>query len=52
MSILSMRIVSYLIEYLSKFEFIFGTILHYESGDQMASFDAKKAIENLILGHL
>ncbi len=48
-----MRIVSYLIEYLSEFEFIFETILDYESGDQMASFDAKKtAIENLMLGHL
>ncbi len=53
MSILSMRIVSFLIEYLSEFEFIFKTILDYESGDQMASFDAKKtAIENLMLGHL
>ncbi len=42
MSILSMRILSYLIEYLGEFEFIFETILDYESGDQMASFDAKK----------
>jgi hypothetical protein len=42
MSTLSMRIVTYLIEYLGKFEFIFETILDYESGDQMGSFDAKK----------
>jgi hypothetical protein len=37
-----MRIVAYLIEYLGKFKFIFKTILDYESGDQMGSFDAKK----------
>jgi hypothetical protein len=37
-----MRIVTYLIEYLGKFEFIFETILDYESRDQMGSFDAKK----------
>jgi hypothetical protein len=42
MSTLSMRIVTYLIEYLSEFEFIFKTIFYYESGDQMGSFDAKK----------
>ncbi len=42
MSTLSMRIVTYLIEYLGKFEFIFKTILDYESEDQMGSFDAKK----------
>jgi hypothetical protein len=36
-----MRIVTYLIEYLGEFEFIFKTILDYESGDQMGSFDAK-----------
>jgi hypothetical protein len=47
-----MRIVTYLIEYLGKFKFIFKTILDYESGDQMGSFDAKKAIKNLMLGHL
>jgi hypothetical protein len=48
-----MRIVTYLIEYLGEFEFIFETILDYESGDQMVSFNAKKtAIENLMLGHL
>jgi hypothetical protein len=34
--------MTYLIEYLGKFEFIFETILDYESGDQMGSFDAKK----------
>ncbi len=45
--------MTYLIEYLGKFKFIFKTILDYESGDQMGSFDAKKtAIENLMLGHL
>ncbi len=38
---LSMRIVTYLIEYLGKFEFIFETILDYESGDQMGSSDVK-----------
>jgi hypothetical protein len=42
MRTLSMRKVSYLIEYLGEFEFIFKTILDYESGDQMGSFDAKK----------
>ncbi len=39
---LSMRIVTYLIKYLSEFKFIFKTILDYESGDQMGFFDAKK----------
>ncbi len=39
--------------HLDEFEFIFETILDYESGDQMGSFDEKKtAIENLMLGHL
>jgi hypothetical protein len=38
---LSMRIVTYLIEYLGEFKFIFEIILDYESGDQMGSFDAK-----------
>jgi hypothetical protein len=54
MCTLSMGIVTYLIEYLGEFEFIFKTILDYESGDQISSFDAKKktAIENLMLGHL
>ncbi len=42
MSTLSMHIVTYLIEYLGVFEFIFENILDYESGDQMGSFDAKK----------
>jgi hypothetical protein len=41
-STLSMRIVTYLIKYLGKFESIFKTILDYESGDLMGSFDAKK----------
>jgi hypothetical protein len=36
-----MRIVTYLIEYLDELKFIFETILDYESGDQMGSFDAK-----------
>ncbi len=53
MHTLRMRIVSYLIEYLGEFKLIFETILDYESGDQMGSFDAKKTvIENLMLGHL
>jgi hypothetical protein len=34
--------VTYLIEYLGEFKFISETILDYESGDQMGSFDAKK----------
>jgi hypothetical protein len=34
--------VTYLIEYFGEFKFIFETILDYESGDQMGSFDAKK----------
>jgi hypothetical protein len=42
MRTLSMRIVTNLIEYLGKFEFIFETILDYESGDQMGSFDETK----------
>ncbi len=42
MRALSMHIVTYLIKYLGKFELIFKTILDYESGDQMGSFDAKK----------
>ncbi len=41
MRTLSMRRVTYLIEYLGEFEFIFETILDYESGDQLGSFDAK-----------
>ncbi len=41
MRILSKRIVTYLIEYLGEFEFIFEIILDYESGYQMGSFDAK-----------
>ncbi len=41
MRTLSMRIVTFLIKYLGKFEFIFETILDYESGDQMGSFDIK-----------
>jgi hypothetical protein len=41
MRTLSMRIVTYPIEYQGEFEFIFETILDYESGDQMSSFDAK-----------
>jgi hypothetical protein len=39
MSTLSMRLVTYLIEYLSEFKFIFENILDYEAGDQMGSFD-------------
>jgi hypothetical protein len=42
MSTLSMRIVTYVIKYLGEFEFIFKTVLDYESGDQMGTFDAKK----------
>ncbi len=48
-----MRIVTYLIKYLRKFEFIFENILDYESGDQMGSFDPKNTtMKNLMLGHL
>ncbi len=39
---LSMCLVTYLIEYLGEFEFIFETVLDYESRDQMGSFEAKK----------
>jgi hypothetical protein len=42
MSTLSIRILTYLIEYLGEFEFIFETILDNESGDQISSFDEKK----------
>jgi hypothetical protein len=41
MRTLSMRIVTYFMKYPGKFEFIFKTILDYESGDQMDSFDVK-----------
>jgi hypothetical protein len=41
MRTLSMRIVTYLFEYLGEFEFIFETILDNESGDQMGSLDVK-----------
>jgi hypothetical protein len=34
--------VTYLIEYLGEFEYIFKTVLGYVSGDQMGSFEAKK----------
>jgi hypothetical protein len=34
--------VTYLIEYLGEFDFIFETLLGYVSGDQMGSFEAKK----------
>jgi hypothetical protein len=45
--------VTYLIEYLGEFEFIFETVLGYVSGDQMGSLEAKKnGVENLMLGHL
>jgi hypothetical protein len=39
---LSLRIVTYLIEYLGEFEFIFETVLGYVSGGQMDSFEEKK----------
>jgi hypothetical protein len=51
MRTLSMRIMTSFIEYLGEFELIFETVLDYESGDQMGSFDAKKT-PNLMLGHL
>jgi hypothetical protein len=45
--------VTYLIEYLGEFEFIFETVLGYVSGDRMGYFEAKKnGVENLMLGHL
>jgi hypothetical protein len=34
--------VTYLIEYLGEFKFIFKTVLGYVSGDQMGPFEAKK----------
>ncbi len=39
---MSLRIVTYLIEYLGEFEFVFETVLGYVSGGQMGSFEAKK----------
>jgi hypothetical protein len=45
-----MRIVTYVIKYLGKFEFIFETILDYESGDQMGSFDKKPPSKISCLG--
>ncbi len=39
---LSLRIVTYLIEYLGEFKFILETVLGYVSGGQMDSFEAKK----------
>jgi hypothetical protein len=44
--------VTYFIEYFGEFEFIFEIVLGYVSGDQMGSFEAKKGVENLMLGHL
>jgi hypothetical protein len=43
--------LTYLIEYLGEFEFIFETVLGYVSGDQMGDFEANE-VENLTLGHL
>ncbi len=34
--------MTYLIEYLGEFEFIYETVLGYVSGDQKGSFEAKK----------
>ncbi len=34
--------MTYLIEYLGEFEFIFETVLGYVSGDQIGYFEAKK----------
>jgi hypothetical protein len=34
--------VTYLIEYLGEFEFVFKTVLGYVSGDQMGYFEGKK----------
>ncbi len=34
--------MTYLIEYLGEFEFIFETVLGYVSGDQMGYFEGKK----------
>ncbi len=34
--------MTYLIEYLGEFEFIFETVLGYVSGDQMDYFEGKK----------
>jgi hypothetical protein len=47
---LSLHIATYLTEYLGEFEFIFETILDYESGDQMGSFDAKKPPSKISCG--
>ncbi len=34
--------MTYLIEYLGEFEFIYETVLGYVTGDQMGSFEAEK----------
>ncbi len=39
---MSLRILTYLIEYLGEFEFIFETVLGYVPGDQMGYFEFKK----------
>jgi hypothetical protein len=41
MHTMSMNIVTYLIEYLGESKFILETILDYESGNHMRSFDAR-----------
>ncbi len=40
--------MTYLIEYLGEFEFIFETVLGYVSGDQMGSFEAKKTESKIL----
>ncbi len=39
--------MTYLIEYLGEFEFIFETVLGYVSGDQMDYFEAKKTASKI-----
>jgi hypothetical protein len=41
--------LTYLIEYLGEFEFIFETVLGYVSGDQMGYFEAKKTESKISL---
>ncbi len=40
--------MTYLIEYLGEFKFIFETVVDYVSGDQMGSFEAKKTESKIL----
>jgi hypothetical protein len=44
--------LTYLIEYLGEFEFIFETVLGFVSGTRWVILKQKNGVENLTLGHL